>query len=157
MIDIFLSGAKSFRVHYHNIYHLILLVFVNQWFSPDPNPLGFRVSGRANCKSSLLFEHDGVEKIGLASSIHTCHRNDGYFSLDGLEEVESFRVGFVFSYTWLSLALLTEYQWNCFFLVFFHLNFILECSKTKINRVDICVGYQNGHLNTVLMKCKSNY
>ena len=99
-----------------------------------------------------MFEHDGVEEIGLASSIHTCHRNDGYFSLDGLEEVKGFGVSLILSHTRFSLALLAEYQWNCLFLIFFHLNFILECSKTKINRVDICFLYQNGQLNAYIDK-----
>lgn len=68
----------------------------NEGFAPHPNAFGFGVGGGSNCEPLLRVEDDFVEQKGLARTINACDRNYGNFSLEGVEEVEGFRVDLVF-------------------------------------------------------------
>lgn len=96
MINILLDGPKPFWINNADIDDLILLIFQNEWFAPDPNALSFGIGSGSYSEACLLFEYDSVEEVGFASSVDTCNRNDGDFSLNRLEKFDSIGVYLVF-------------------------------------------------------------
>ena len=95
MVYIFLDWTKALRINNTHINDLVFLIFENEWFAPNPNSFGFGISGGSYGKSSLLFEKYGIEQIGFSSSIDSCNRYDGNFSLDALEKLDGIWVDFV--------------------------------------------------------------
>ena len=86
MVDILFSRPQPLRVHNDHVDNFVILIVGNEWFSPDPNTLGFGVGRRPDCKALIGVEDDLVEKEGLACAVDACDGDDGDFALEGVEE-----------------------------------------------------------------------